>query len=50
MKAAAHLSKIKITVDSDVVVNRPHGCLLVASAELGLLVSHSEETNVLNLQ
>lgn len=41
MKAAAHLSKTKIMVDSDVVIiNRPHGCLLVASAELGLHVTH----------
>lgn len=41
MKAAAHLSKIKIMVDSDVVIiNRPHGCLLVASAEFGLHVTH----------
>lgn len=45
MKAAAHLSKIKIMVDSDVVIiNRPHGCLLVASAELGLHVTHRRET------
>lgn len=50
MEAPAHLSKIKIMVDSDVVINWPHGRLLVASAELGLHVTRGGESNASHLQ